>query len=167
MPICRCCSEPAPDERQRTAASSGDSHRPTLSSSPGERRWRHGRGKLCRSRHTPATPVTAQRQDQPERGACPGGSSRPWRGNRPDGSGARLTDAETMLARARSVTWKGTHRVVQASRTTHARGVTLTGHVIPSVESRREGHPSLAEWDILIRAACRACPFPLIAEREV
>ncbi|HMX68364.1 MAG TPA: hypothetical protein PKA23_05145, partial [Accumulibacter sp.] len=77
------------------------------------------------------------------------------------------TDAETMLARARSVTWKGTHRVVQTSRTTHARGVTLTGHVMPSVESRQEGHPSLAEGDILIRPACRACPFPLIAERKV
>ncbi|WP_409194136.1 NUDIX domain-containing protein [Accumulibacter sp.] len=33
--------------------------------SPGEQRWRHGRGKLCRSRHTPATPVTAQRRTLP------------------------------------------------------------------------------------------------------
>jgi hypothetical protein len=68
-------------------------------------------------------------------------------------NGAKLTDTETMLAWAKSMTWKGIHPVVQLSRTAYEKGVTVAKVAMQAVESRLARNPLLPKWDILIRPA--------------
>jgi hypothetical protein len=69
-------------------------------------------------------------------------------------NGAQLTDTQTMLAWAKSMTWKGLTPVVELSRTVYEKGISLTKQAMPVVESRLERNPLLPKWDILIRPAC-------------
>ncbi|MCM8614240.1 MAG: hypothetical protein NFW15_19225, partial [Candidatus Accumulibacter sp.] len=68
-------------------------------------------------------------------------------------NGAKLTDTQTMLEWAKSMTWKGVHPVVQLSRTAYEKGVTVATDAMQAVESRLERNPLLPKWDILIRPA--------------
>jgi len=68
-------------------------------------------------------------------------------------NGAKLTDAQTMLEWAKSMTWKGVHPVVELSRTVYQKGITVVKAAMQSVESRRERNPLLPKWDISIRPA--------------
>ncbi|WP_287698079.1 hypothetical protein [Accumulibacter sp.] len=68
-------------------------------------------------------------------------------------NGAKLTDTQTMLEWAKSMTWKGVHPVVQLSRTAYEKGVTVAKDAMQAVASRLERNPLLAKWDILIRPA--------------
>lgn len=68
-------------------------------------------------------------------------------------NGAKLTDTETMLEWAKSMTWKGIHPVVQLSRTAYEKGVTVAKETMRAVESRLERNAILPKWDILIRPA--------------
>jgi hypothetical protein len=69
-------------------------------------------------------------------------------------NGAKLTDAETMLAWAKSMTWKGVHPVVELSRQVYEKGVSLSKEAMQAVEARLKRNPMLPKWDILIRPAC-------------
>ncbi len=69
-------------------------------------------------------------------------------------NGAKLTDTQTMLAWAKSMTWKGIHPVVELSHTVYEKGISLTKQAMLAVESRLERNPLLPKWDILIRSAC-------------
>ncbi len=69
-------------------------------------------------------------------------------------NGAKLTDTQTMLEWAKSMTWKGGHPVVELSRTVYQEEVTVAKDAMQAVESRLERNPLLRKWDILIRLAC-------------
>jgi len=68
-------------------------------------------------------------------------------------NGAKLVDAETMLAWAESMTWKGIKPVVTLCRKTYEKGVSLSKAAMREVEARLERNPALPKWDILIRPA--------------
>lgn len=66
-------------------------------------------------------------------------------------NGAKLIDKETMLAWARSMTWKGIKPIVHLSLVTYATGVSLSKLQMKIVEQSLERNPELPKWDILIR----------------
>jgi transposase len=68
-------------------------------------------------------------------------------------NGTRLTDVETMLEWAKTMTWKGLNPVVQLSRTVYEKGVSLTKAAMREVEARLRRNPQLPKWDILILPA--------------
>jgi hypothetical protein len=68
-------------------------------------------------------------------------------------NGAKLLDTETMLAWARSMTWKGLHPIVELSNTIYEKGISLGKKAMKNIESRLHRDPSLPKWDILIRPA--------------
>ncbi len=65
-------------------------------------------------------------------------------------NGTLLHDADTMLAWAKSMTWKGLKPVVALSRKVYATGVTLSKRAMQAVEARLERNPLLPKWDIVI-----------------
>jgi hypothetical protein len=71
-------------------------------------------------------------------------------------NGTTLIDVETMLAWAKSMTWKGLHPVVELSRKGYQKGIALGKKAMQAVESRLERHPELPKWAILIRPASPA-----------
>jgi hypothetical protein len=71
-------------------------------------------------------------------------------------NGTKLVDAETMLEWAKSMTWKGSHPVVELSRKVYQKGIALGKKAMRAVERRLERHPALPKWDILIRPAFTA-----------
>lgn len=68
-------------------------------------------------------------------------------------NGARLTDVETLLAWAQSMTWKGQPPTVALNTATYPKGITLTKKEMIPIEERLERNPLLPKWDILIRPA--------------
>jgi hypothetical protein len=68
-------------------------------------------------------------------------------------NGTKLTDAETMLAWAQSMTWKGLHPIVELSRNVYEKGVSLSKSAMQAVEARLQRNPALPKWDILIQPA--------------
>lgn len=73
------------------------------------------------------------------------------------GNGALLRDAETMLAWAQSMTWKGHSPTVETTHKEYLRGITLNKKAMRAVEERLERHPELPKWDILLRPAAPDC----------
>jgi hypothetical protein len=71
-------------------------------------------------------------------------------------NGTKLLDVETMLAWAKSMTWKGVPPVVELNRKEYQRGITLGKKAMRTIERRLERHPELPKWDILIRPASSA-----------
>ena len=68
-------------------------------------------------------------------------------------NGTQLKDVATMLAWARSMTWKGLHPLVQLHQQVYQKGISLSKLAMKAVESRLERKPLLPKWDILIRPA--------------
>lgn len=68
-------------------------------------------------------------------------------------NGTKLINVQTMLAWAKSMTWKGLQPVVELSRKVYRKGVKLTKKAMRAVEARLERNPLLPKWDILIRPA--------------
>lgn len=68
-------------------------------------------------------------------------------------NGTKLTDVETMLEWAKSMTWKGIHPVVELSRKVYEKGISLGKRAMHAVEKRLERHPELPKWDIRIHPA--------------
>ena len=77
---------------------------------------------------------------------CWGILARPW-------NGTKLVDVETMIAWAKSMTWKGLHPLVELSRKVYQKGVALSKRAMQVVEARLARHPELPKWDILILLA--------------
>lgn len=68
-------------------------------------------------------------------------------------NGTQLVDAPTMLAWAKSMTWKGLHPVIDLSRKVYEKGVSLSREGMRSVEARLQRSSTLPKWDILILPA--------------
>jgi len=68
-------------------------------------------------------------------------------------NGTQLREVNTMLAWAKSMTWKGIKPIVKLSRKVYAKGVTLGKIAMQKVEARLERNPLLPKWDILIQPA--------------
>jgi hypothetical protein len=66
-------------------------------------------------------------------------------------NGAKLTDTQTLLAWASSMTWKGLHPIINLSRKSYPKGISLTKKQMRPIESRLERSPLLPKWDILVR----------------
>jgi hypothetical protein len=64
-----------------------------------------------------------------------------------------LIEAETMVAWAKRMTWKGIHPVVELSRKVYGTGMALGTIAMQAVEKRLERHPALPKGDILITPA--------------
>jgi Rhodopirellula transposase DDE domain len=71
-------------------------------------------------------------------------------------NGTTLSDVETMLEWAKSLTWKDLHPVVELRRKGYQKGIALGKKARQAVESRLERHPELPKWDILIRPTSTA-----------
>lgn len=65
-------------------------------------------------------------------------------------NGAKLTDVNTMIRWAESMTWKGIKPVVKLSKTIYKKGISLSKKVMKKIEERLERNPMLKKWDILI-----------------
>lgn len=68
-------------------------------------------------------------------------------------NGTQLSDVNTMLAWAQSMTWKGIHPVIKLNQETYSKGISLTKTAMREIESRLERNPELPKWDIFIRPA--------------
>ena len=68
-------------------------------------------------------------------------------------NGAILTDIDTMLAWARSMTWKGLNPIVTMSDKVYQKGISLSKKAMEAVEEHLERNPLLPKWDIFIRPA--------------
>lgn len=68
-------------------------------------------------------------------------------------NGATLTDVDTMLAWAQSMTWKGLNPIVTLSEKVYQKGISLSKKAMEAVEEHLERNPLLPKWDILIRPA--------------
>ena len=68
-------------------------------------------------------------------------------------NGTQLTDVETMMAWAQTMTWKGLPPVVNLNSSIYPKGISLTKKEMKAIEQRLERHPKLPKWDILIRPA--------------
>jgi transposase len=66
-------------------------------------------------------------------------------------NGAKLRTVETMLAWAKSMTWKGLHPIVLLNQKVYEKKISLTKIEMRPVEKRLERNPLLPKWDILIR----------------
>ncbi len=66
-------------------------------------------------------------------------------------NGALLRDVETMLAWAKSMTWKGLKPIVNLSQEIYQKGISLTKKEMKEIERRLERNPNLLKWDIFIR----------------
>jgi len=75
-------------------------------------------------------------------------------------NGAKLIDADTMLAWAKSMTWKGLPPVVELSKQVYEKGVTLSKTLMRKIEEQLERNPLLPKWDILIQPANPVNSFP-------
>jgi hypothetical protein len=62
--------------------------------------------------------------------------------------GTTRIEAETRLAWAKKMPWKGRHPVVARSRTVSHKGMALGKAVMQAVEARLERHPALPKDDI-------------------
>jgi hypothetical protein len=68
-------------------------------------------------------------------------------------NGAMLTERETMLAWAKTMTWKGASPLVSLSQKVYQKGISLSKKVMSVIEKRLERNPLLPKWDILIQPA--------------
>jgi len=68
-------------------------------------------------------------------------------------NGTKLIDTSTMLAWAKSMTWKGAHPIIELNHSLYPKGIALTKTEMSYIEQRLERNPILPKWDILIRPA--------------
>ncbi len=63
-------------------------------------------------------------------------------------NGTKLTDAETMLKWAGSMTWKGIHHIVKINKKRYKKGISLTKAAMRSVKKFLVRNPDLPKCDI-------------------
>jgi hypothetical protein len=68
-------------------------------------------------------------------------------------NGTQLTDVDTLLKWAQSMTWKGIHPVVKLNPQFYPKGISLSKKAMRSIEKRLVRNPDLPKWDIFIRPA--------------
>jgi Rhodopirellula transposase DDE domain len=74
-------------------------------------------------------------------------------------NGSLLDSLEAVLGCARTMTWKGTHPVVELVTTTYQTGVTLTKEAMDRVEAQLKRLSPLGKWFVDI--VCLDCPPPV------
>jgi transposase len=74
-------------------------------------------------------------------------------------NGTQLTDVETMLGWAKTMTWKGINPIVTLSEKVYEKGISLSKKEMKEIERRLERNPLLPKWDILIRPASSKMTF--------
>jgi len=68
-------------------------------------------------------------------------------------NGTLLTDVQTMLAWAQSMTWKQKPPLVRLNSSGYQKGISLAKQAMIPIEERLGRNPLLPKWDILIRPA--------------
>lgn len=68
-------------------------------------------------------------------------------------NGTQLTDVDTMLNWAQSMTWKGIHPILKLSRKIYEKGISLSKKAMRAIEARLKRNPLLPKWDIRIQPA--------------
>ena len=66
-------------------------------------------------------------------------------------NGTQLIDVHTMLAWAKTMTWKKIPPIVKLNRKIYPKGISLSKTAMLDVELRLERNSNLPKWDILIR----------------
>ena len=66
-------------------------------------------------------------------------------------NGTKLTDVETMLNWARSMTWKGINPILTLSHKIYEKGISLSKKAMRAIEARLKRNPLLPKWDIRIQ----------------
>jgi Rhodopirellula transposase DDE domain len=66
-------------------------------------------------------------------------------------NGALLSNSETMLSWAKTMTWKGIQPLVNLSHQIYHKGISLTKKSMVEIEMRLLRNPHLPKWDLLIR----------------
>ncbi len=66
-------------------------------------------------------------------------------------NGALLTDVQTMLAWAESMTWKGLHPILELSQTVYQKGISVAKSEMSKIEQRLQRDLILPKWGILIQ----------------
>jgi len=65
-------------------------------------------------------------------------------------NGAKLLDWPSLLAWAKSMTWKGAHPIVHENQTSYQTGISLSKVEMRPIEQCLERNPVLPKWDIWI-----------------
>lgn len=65
-------------------------------------------------------------------------------------NGTRLTDVDTMLRWAGSMTWNGLHPLIKTTQKAYQKGIALGKAAMRSVEQYIQRNPLLPKWDLLI-----------------
>jgi transposase len=68
-------------------------------------------------------------------------------------NGTKLTDVDTMLNWAQSMTWKGINPILKLSRKIYEKGISLSKKAMRAIEARLKRNPLLPKWDIRIQPA--------------
>lgn len=76
-----------------------------------------------------------------------------WGGLELHWNGALLIDSDTMLAWAKSMTWKGKHPFVALNSSEYPKGIKLSKKQMRPIEARLIRNTELPKWDILIHPA--------------
>jgi len=66
-------------------------------------------------------------------------------------NGTQLIDVHTMLAWAKTMTWKGISPIVKLSQKIYSKSLSLSKIAMLEFEARLERNPVLPKWDILIQ----------------
>lgn len=66
-------------------------------------------------------------------------------------NGAKLIDWPTVIAWAKTMTWKGIHPIIYENHAPYQTGISLSKVEMKPVEKRLERHATLPKWDIWIR----------------
>jgi len=68
-------------------------------------------------------------------------------------NGTKLTEIQTMLEWAKTMTWQGIHPIVNLSQNIYNTGIKLTKKAMQKIEQRLERNPLLPKWDICIQTS--------------
>ncbi len=66
-------------------------------------------------------------------------------------NGTQLINVHTLLAWAKTMTWKGISPIVKLSQKIYLKGISLSNKAMLEFEARLERNPFLPKWNILIR----------------
>jgi hypothetical protein len=66
-------------------------------------------------------------------------------------NGAKLIDWPTVIAWAKTMTWKGLHPIIYENPAQYQTGISLSKVEMRPVEKRLEHNPALPKWDMWIR----------------